>query len=325
MPLISVIVPVYNVEKYLKKCVESVLAQTMKEIEIILVDDGSTDTSRTMCDAFAEKYEQIRVIHKDNGGLSSARNAGVKIAEGSYVGFVDSDDYIAPDMYEVLYKEIEKNQADVAVCGVYDVYRTKMTPQCESMDTFVCDNAEMFGHILIGEKISGTVCNKLIRMNIAKKLLFPEGKLFEDAFYCGQLVQHVTKAAVTTKPYYYYVHREGSITTSVYKQKDMDVIEAFTIDTAIVKEQFPQLRQEAKFALDSAYLRVLDKMLLTPHYHRIPEYHKIVNYLKKNAKEIAKSPYFFKTRKIAICAFRIHVGLYRLFLLLNEKMNRQQL
>lgn len=325
MPKISVIVPVYNVEKYMRKSIDSILGQTFKDMEILLVDDGSTDNSGKICDEYKEKDPRVQVIHKKNGGQSTARNAGVNRASGEYIGFIDGDDYIAPNMYEKLLDMIEAAQADVAVCGIYDVYQNTKTPQCAEKAEFVCDAKEMFRNILIDDKVSGSTCNRLIRAEIAKKLRFLDGKLFEDAFYSTQLVKNVEKAAVTTEPLYYYVHRTDSTTTSKFRKADLDVIEAFAGDAKLVKERFPELKKEAKFALDSAYLRVLDKMLLTKGYRNIPEYKKIVQYLKKNSKDIIKCPYFLRTRRLAMRAFRIHVLLYRAMLLLNENVNRRQL
>ena len=131
MPKISIIVPVYNVEKYLEKCVRSILAQTFTDFELILVDDGSPDSSGAMCDQFAEQDQRVKVIHKENGGLSDARNAGIEIATGEYLGFVDSDDYIADDMYELLYTNIVKEDADLSICGIYDVYEERAN--CKSL------------------------------------------------------------------------------------------------------------------------------------------------------------------------------------------------
>ena len=144
MPKVSVIIPVYNVEQYVEKSIQSVLNQSMKDIEIILVNDGSTDKSGEICDRYGQKEERIIVIHKENGGLSSARNVGVKAASGDYIGFIDSDDYIESVMYETLYQMAERDSADVAVCGVYDVYKNGKVPQCASRETFVCDQEENF-------------------------------------------------------------------------------------------------------------------------------------------------------------------------------------
>ena len=325
MPKVSVIIPVYNVEQYVEKSIQSVLNQSMKEIEVILVDDGSMDTSGEICDRYGEKEERIIVIHKENGGLSSARNAGVQAASGDYIGFIDSDDYIDSVMYETLYRMAERESADVAVCGVYDVYKNGKVPQCASREAFVCDQEEMLGHILLGEKISGTVCNKLIRKDIAKELEFPVGKLFEDAFYSAMLVQKIKKVSVTTEPMYFYVHRSDSITTCGYRRKDLDVIEAFEIDKQLVINHFPKLIDKAEFALNSAYLRVLDKMLLTKGYRKFPEYKIVKKYIKEHGKDIIFSPYFRSSRKVAVQALRINILLYKYLLILNERVNRKQL
>lgn len=325
MPKVSVIIPVYNVERYVEKSIQSVLNQSMKDIEIILVNDGSTDKSGEICDRYGEKEERIIVIHKENGGLSSARNVGVKAASGDYIGFIDSDDYIESVMYETLYQMAERDSADVAVCGVYDVYKNGKVPQCASREVFVCDQEEMFGHILLGEKISGTVCNKLIRKDIAKTLEFPVGKLFEDVFYSALLVQKIKKVSVTTEPMYFYVHRSDSITTCGYRRKDLDVIEAFEIDKQLAVSHFPKLIAKAEFALNSAYLRVLDKILLTKGYRRFPEYKIVKKYVKEHGKDIVYSPYFRNSRKVAVQALRINILLYKYLLMLNEKVNRKQL
>ena len=122
MAKVSVIVPIYKVEKYIKKCVDSIVGQTLPDIEIILVDDGSPDDCGAICEGYAKQDLRIKVIHKANEGLSEARNTGINAATSEYIGFVDGDDYVAPDMYEVLYKNITEQNADVAVCGLYDCY-----------------------------------------------------------------------------------------------------------------------------------------------------------------------------------------------------------
>ena len=126
MPIVSVIVPVFNVEKYLDKCIESLIKQKLKDIEIILVDDGSTDLSGKICDEWKTKDSRIQVIHKKNGGLSDARNVGVELAKGKYIGFVDSDDYVSDDMFQILYQNIEKENADISICGMYHCYADKI-------------------------------------------------------------------------------------------------------------------------------------------------------------------------------------------------------
>ena len=163
MAKVSVIVPVYNVEKYIHKCVDSVLNQTLQDLEIILVDDGTKDNSGIICDEYAQKDARVQVIHKVNGGLSDARNTGMKVATSDYILFVDSDDYIKEDMVERLYDLAVRYEVDMSCCGVYNVYSSVTKPQCDTLEEFLCDNVEAFAHILVGQKIPGTICNKLIK------------------------------------------------------------------------------------------------------------------------------------------------------------------
>lgn len=321
MAKVSVIVPVYNVEKYLHKCLSSILNQTMREIEIILVDDGSTDGSGVICDEYAGKDERVRVIHKENGGLSDARNAGVKKAASDYVLFVDGDDYIKETMIECLYKLAVQHRVDMTVCGVYNVYSNGEKPQCEVLEEFQCDNVEAFGHVLVGQKIPGTVCNKLIKREIAQSLVFPVGRLYEDAFYTTQLMQHVQSVYVTTEPMYYYFHRAGSITTTPFQKQDMDLVDAYEKNFAVVEKKFPQITEQAKFRLDWAYFTILDRMLQLENYQSPEDYKRVVKYLKKNTWSVVKSKYFYKSRKIGAVGLFLSVKIYKAMVNYNIKKN----
>ena len=198
--LISVIVPVYNVAQYLEKSIASIQRQTYHNLEIILVDDGSTDESGRLCDSVAEQDDRVSVIHKSNEGLSQARNDGMKQAHGDYLIFIDSDDYIHPEMIKNLYEQLVKEEADVSSCGV--VYANSESPQSENQDDyFVCDSQTFLREYLIGEKIPGTICNKLIKKKIATQLTFPKGLIYEDAYYHFDLVKVTKKYVVNTKPY----------------------------------------------------------------------------------------------------------------------------
>ena len=230
MDKISVIVPVYNVRKYLKKAIYSIINQKYRNLEIILVDDGSTDGSGEICDEFKKIDDRIVVYHKENGGLSSTRNYGMKKATGDYVIFIDSDDYIHQEMIFSLYEERKKVDADVSVCGIMNVYNTKEIPQCNDTEqNFVYNQKEFLKELLIGEKIPGSICNKLLKREIAEKLSFPEGKIYEDVFYHLELIKLAKTYVITTKPYYYYYHRSDSITTEKYNSKKLDVLEAYEI------------------------------------------------------------------------------------------------
>ncbi len=320
MHKISVIVPVYNVEKYLEKCVESIIAQTYSNLEIILVDDGATDSSGLICDRYAENDKRIKVIHKENGGLSSARNAGIVAAEGEYIGFVDSDDYIEKNMIELLAEELISNDADMSVCGVYNVYQERKIPQCSKIERFVCGGEEAYKLLMIGEKIPGTVCNKLFKRKMIQQLRFPEGKLYEDAFFHINLMPLIKKVAVNTTPMYFYVHRKGSITTAKFNSRGMDVIEAYEKNYLSVKQNYPAIIDVAEFRVEWAYFVVMDRMMECDHYWTIPEYKKVKRFLKKKAPAILTSRYFRKSRRIGALALMLNIKLYCLL----SRINRAQ-
>ena len=212
--LISVIVPVYNMEKYLKRCVDSILAQEYENLEIILVDDGSKDSSPKMCDAYAGQDERIRVIHKENGGLSDARNAGLAVAKGSFIGFVDSDDWIEPGMYRNMYEAATKYQAEVVVCRYAEVYADRVVDGSsndiveltreEVLNIFICEHSQY--------KIYNSVWSKLFKREIIGDTLFPKGRNSEDIVFTTKAFCRLERCVYIDTAYYNYVReREGSI------------------------------------------------------------------------------------------------------------------
>lgn len=267
MPTISVIVPVYKVEPYIRKCVDSILGQTFSDIQVILVDDGSPDQCGKICDEYAKQDNRVEVIHKENGGLSDARNAGIPYAKGEYIIFLDSDDYIENDMFEYMYTRIKDSGADMATCGLYEVYKDRIETQKEEVD-FVCTGEEAFRCILRGHTIRGEIWNKLIRKSCIEDLRFPKGRLYEDIYYTVDLMQRIKKVAVGTKPKYYYLHREDSITGKAYRPKVFDIIDGYTKNYEVVKEKFPSLTQEAECLWIWSRFIVLDKMLLQEDYKK---------------------------------------------------------
>ena len=319
MPIISVIVPVYKVEKYLDKCVLSIINQTFRDYELILVDDGSPDSCGQQCEAYKEKDSRIRVIHKENGGLSSARNAGLDAATGEYVSFIDSDDFISPNMLEILYTGICFNKADMAACGINNVYGDLMRPQCRERKTFYCDGETAFGKIMEGNEIPASICNKMIRKDVIGSLRFPEGRLYEDAFFTAELMQKIHKVWVTTEPLYYYVHRKKSITTESFHAKGMDVIYAYEKNMEVVKEHYPALIVNGEFRLLWGYFVVLDRILNVPEYKLVPEYKQVKDYLKEHWVQVLKNPYFTKSRKIGMVFLKINAGFYRKLVRMKQR------
>lgn len=229
-PLISIIVPVFNVEKYLEKCIESIIGQTYQNIEIILVDDGSKDTSGKICDKFAKEDRRIVVIHKKNGGLSTARNAGIDIAKGVFISFIDSDDYVSVDFCKILLQAIINDNADMAICNFLSVDESYNLIQENNTNLPIknsCINADEFMKGYCGEFgwYYVIACNKLYKKSLFDSLRYPIGKQHEDAFLIHRLAYQCNKIACVQYPLYYYVQRKGSIMSKI-SVKNMDLGDA---------------------------------------------------------------------------------------------------
>lgn len=241
--LISVIVPVYKVEAYLEECVQSILAQTYCKLEIILVDDGSPDRCPQMCDEWAKRDGRIKVLHKENGGLSEARNAGIDICKGAYIAFVDSDDYIKPDMLEKLYAALVKEDADIAACGI-------LTCEGEKQTAWGCKNVvgtpeQIYALLYNDTAYPVAAWNKLYRRNCWETLRFPVGKTCEDAFTTYQLIHQSHRIVMIPEALYCYRIRPGSIMTSSFSLKKMDEEEAWRCNYQFMEQHYPQFRKNA--------------------------------------------------------------------------------
>ena len=211
---ISIIVPVYNVEKYLKECIESILSQTYKNIEIILIDDGSTDNSGKICDEYLKKDSRVKVIHKENGGLSDARNTGIEIASGKYIGFVDSDDYIAKDMYDFLYQNIKRENAEISGCNRFLVYENKIEIYGKKECYEVMDSQRAIEMLCTIGYIGVSAYTKLYEAKLFKDIRYPKGKINEDMYTTYKLFDKANRIVYDATPKYYYRQRSGSITNS---------------------------------------------------------------------------------------------------------------
>ena len=314
-PLVSIIIPVYNVEQYLERCVASVRCQTYRNLEILLIDDGSTDRCGAMCDAYAQEDGRIRALHKKNGGQSDARNVGIEASTGDYVAFIDSDDFIEPDMIETLLRLIERYHADFSSCGVANCYRDTTTLQYQTMEEGCVDGETAFGYILEGKRIAGSMCNKLLDRRLLQNLRFPLGHIYEDAMFIADLMPLVQTVAYTTQPKYYYYHRAGSSTTSRFKSRDMDAILAYDKTRQVVRERYPSLSKVADFRYIWAHFVVLDRMLAVDDYSSFPEFKPVVRFLKKNAFAAAANANFTKGRRLAALILRFSLPLYRKLML----------
>lgn len=262
MPNISVIVPVYKVEHYLRECVDSLLTQTFSDIEIILVDDGSPDGCGAICDEYAQKDARIRVIHQENGGLSRARNAGVALARGDYLCFVDSDDYVDSAYCETLYDLINNSDCDFSVCGVcrFEDGKKPETALVKGKNNTIA-NVD-FLRMQLEKKSEFGVWNKLYRRAIFDRIRFTEGKIHEDVIWSGDLARNLVNGVVITeRQLYFYRQREGSIVHADKCSADRVYAGEYLIDTAkqICPEIFEKcLRYAAEYPfmfVDGIYVR----------------------------------------------------------------------
>ena len=205
MDLITVIVPVFNVEEYLSRCIESIIKQTYSNLEIILVNDGSTDNSPKICDAYAKLDDRLKVIHKKNGGLSEARNFGINRAKGRYIAFVDSDDYIEENMYEILHKEIVNYQADIAVCGRWIENGEEKRELYTLSDKMIMNSIQALKCYFKRKTIDPSACDKLFTRELFNNVTFPIDKIHEDIFVMDIILAKCNKIIHVGLPLYHYI------------------------------------------------------------------------------------------------------------------------
>lgn len=222
--MISVIVPVYKVEPYLRQCIDSILGQTYKELQIFLIDDGSPDGSGDICDEFARKDQRIKVFHTENRGLSAARNLGLDEAKGDIISFIDADDWIEPRMFEVLYEMLERTGADISACSFVEENSASIRLQCFEDRTYERKEIPV---ALLGSKINNSVWNKLYRREVFRSVRFPEGKYYEDIFAAPEILCGTKKIVCISEPLYHYRIRKGSITQTHTAEILIDYADAY--------------------------------------------------------------------------------------------------
>lgn len=235
--LVSVIVPVYNVEKYIHRCILSILEQSYKNLEIILVNDGSTDKSREVCEGFLEKDERVTVINKSNGGLSSARNCGLDVANGKYVCFVDGDDFIHPEMIRILHQEISSGKFDLVYCLYQKVYQNEIYSDIPSNYSVIeKSKTETFETLFAEELEIKLAWNKLYKKEIFETLRYAKGRLHEDEFIIHYILENVTKIKKVNLKLYYYFQRDNSIMAKLTVKRVRDTIAAYESRIKLIEE-----------------------------------------------------------------------------------------
>ncbi len=293
--LVSVIVPVYKVEKYLRQCLDSIVNQTYKNLEIILVDDGSPDNCPQICDEYAKKDKRIKVIHKENGGLSSARNAGLDICTGDYISFIDSDDLVSPRFIEVLYQKCADNDADICECDYVRFHDNDEEIMHETAKTYLINDSakcSCYDSLDMQLKMYGDNClqhvvvwNKIYKYFIYENLRFPEGKINEDEYTTYKAFYASKKIAVINASLYGYRYNENSIMGKKFNEKRFDALDSYEEK----KEFFYKYNSELYDKTVSRYQFVLKQFFFsTDEYIENNEIliKQLVTRMRKNLKDL---------------------------------------
>lgn len=280
-PLISLVIPVYNVEKYFAKCMDSVLAQTYDNFEVVLVDDGSTDNSGKMCDEYAYKDRRVIVYHKPNGGLSEARNYGVQHANADLISFVDSDDYISEDYLAYLYELLEKYGADLACANSRTVFSDQKEPYCSGMGSMIDET------LLNTEEALERICytsvgadTKLYRKEFLLKHPYPEGRLYEDLATTYKIIDECKFIAFSDKVLYFWVQRKGSILHGEFSNKQYDIFWAADMQLQYIMNKYPRITVAAKARYIIAGMAILDILFSQIIVNKKQHFKRIRNYIK---------------------------------------------
>lgn len=321
---ISVIVPVYNVAKYLENCVNSILVQTYKDFELLLIDDGSTDISGEICDKLSTLDERISVYHKKNGGLSDARNYGIKKSTGELITFIDSDDYISKNYLEVLYVVLKKYKADVSCVSCIETTKLDYNQDITGCDVDGClDGESAIGNALSRKNIGVSACGKLYKRDLFSDVWFPEGALYEDLFTVPYLFEKCQRVAYSELKLYFYFIRLGSITNSHITEKHLEFFDNYKklINHLDSKNQINHDAAIERVTIESIK-RFAEILLFSDDYYDKVKIVKEKSY--KYWKEGMHNPNVALSIKIQVLALMISPVLYKL-LFYRYKRNKNSI
>jgi len=309
---VSIIVPVYNVEKYLNKCVNSILKQTYNNIEIILVDDGSTDKSGGMCDVYKKKDDRVVVIHKKNGGLSDARNAGMRKSSGKLVTFIDSDDHIADDYIETLVKCAENNSADLVISRLKDYYENGSCKKDDANgEVLELTKEEAYKRMLGQDKIDVSATAKLYDRNILENIQFPVGEYYEDIQIIDKVIEKASKIVFVDYSGYYYLQRNNSIMYGAMSEKRLALIRKTEELVRFTSERYPRISKYAVKRHIYCQYHLLGRCINDKANIAISK--KIRKGILSNRKAIFGRDIYTKKEKIATAILSLGLKPYKIF------------
>jgi len=316
--LITIVVPIYNVEKYLERCVKSLLNQTYKNLEIILVDDGSTDNSGRICDNYAKEDKRVKVIHKANGGLSDARNAGIDFAKGKYISFVDSDDWIPLNAINDLYSYMEKYNVDIVSGNMIEVFSNKQINNRKMEISFqIFDTEEAIENMLYLHGITNSACGKLYKFSLFKDIRFPVGKLYEDLGTTYKIYANSKKSIFIDHTVYYYFQNLNSIMHYTYSKRRLEGIPFAEEICDFLSRNFPCILNSGIFRLYYECLLVLNDM---PFYSEDKAY--VYKIMKKYNKIVLKDNKLYRKQKLlCISSLLGHISI-KIAFCIKEKIKK---
>lgn len=318
--LISVIIPVYNVYDYVGKCIESVINQTYKELEIIVINDGSTDNSLDIIKAYEKKDKRIKVIDKKNGGLSDARNVGIDASTGKYIMFLDSDDFIDENMIKIMYENLKKYKKKISICNRYYYYEddTKKLRFCNTNSIINMDLIESLINLLNFINFDMSAWAKLYDKSLFENIRFPVGKLSEDYYIMYLLFDKASGVVYDSRPLLYYLQqRKGSITKK--NKLIMDYVYAAKQQHDFIKEKYPQLKIYAESSYCLSYFTIYNKSIInggSPNKNFVKEMNDI---LKLYEKSVYKNKFISNSRKIQIIIFKYFKPIYNFLMKMYKK------
>lgn len=319
-PLISIIIPAYNVEEYISKCIDSILNQTYKNLEIILVDDGSIDKSGKICDFYKEKDNRIKVIHKENGGLSDARNTGIRESTGKYISFIDSDDYVDNTYIEELYNLILNDNVDMAITS-HKIIGSKIKAKYKR-SKFTETKEKILDKMLYDEDVDVSAWGKLYNKKLFDNVEFPKGRLYEDTATFYKLVDKCDYISVNNIPTYNYVIRSNSISQNSFSIKKLDIIKSTEEMTEFIKNKYPNLVNGCKRRLMFAYLSTLTQLTKNKKRNKKIE-KKLFKYINENRKEVLSDKRIPKRDRIALIISIFGFNIFKFFWKTYEKLVRK--
>jgi glycosyltransferase involved in cell wall biosynthesis len=323
---ISVVVPIYNVEKYLHRCIDTIVNQTYPNLEIILVDDGSPDNCGTIAEDYAKTDWRITVVHKKNGGLSDARNEGMQYVTGDFTLFVDSDDWLEKNMIEEMVHMSLRFKADVVQSAFYYAYEDHLlfdNRYYQKEDPpIVLDNKTLMTELIINERVKNFAWGKLFKTNIIRDIPFEKDVLFEDVFWAHQVMYRVSKYVLLSKPLCYYFQRNDSI-VSTYTPKNLDIIKGLKERQSFIEEFYNDLSLEACKVLLKTILIHYNLLLVNRKKDSRGLYKKELQlYIKNNFRKFKKAVENDRNLKIQLNLFSIH-PYFNIFFLMIKKVLRK--